>query len=169
VQCTCRACYDQNWKFTVAAIRPTPRGTRVPHQLPRVGGTAHGHLLSGFGANGSHTFVLCEGSTIAAEVRPGLGEYVRRTRAEMRANGTLADVPADPDRPHAPRRWVVTRDITCNFYLTAASLAYGYRVSGPDSWRTAEGHPLADYQSPGWRAVQCLRAQPGAGTVAGRI
>ncbi|MGV9549708.1 DUF4357 domain-containing protein, partial [Streptomyces ardesiacus] len=48
-------------------------------------------------------------------------------------------------------RWVVTRDIECNSSSAAAALVYGYDASGPESWRTDEGHPLSDYLSTGWR------------------
>jgi 5-methylcytosine-specific restriction protein B len=40
----------------------------------------------------------------------------------------------------------------CNSSSAAAALVYGYDASGPESWRTSEGHPLADYLSTGWRA-----------------
>ena len=48
--------------------------------------------------------------------------------------------------------WVATRDIACNSSSAAAALVYGYDASGPESWRTGEGHPLADYLTTGWRA-----------------
>ncbi|MEU9168887.1 DUF4357 domain-containing protein [Streptomyces sp. NPDC048420] len=112
-------------------------------KLPK-GGEAHGHLLAEFGGNGTHKFLLEEGSTVAAEAWPGLGDHARRTRVELRADGGLVDVSAD--------RWRAARDIECNSSSAAASLVYGYDASGPESWRTAEGHPLADYLSTGWRA-----------------
>jgi 5-methylcytosine-specific restriction protein B len=46
---------------------------------------------------------------------------------------------------------LVTRDIECNSSSAAAALVYGYDASGPESWRTDEGHPLSDYLSTGWR------------------
>ncbi|WP_225799147.1 DUF4357 domain-containing protein [Streptomyces sp. NK15101] len=115
-------------------------------RLPKGGGVAHGHLLTEFGGNGTHKFVLREGSPVAAEEWPGLGDHARRSRAELRADGALADVPGA--HPH----WVATRDIVCNSSSAAAALVYGYDASGPESWRTSEGHPLADYLSIGWRA-----------------
>ncbi|CAM5531005.1 hypothetical protein STENM223S_01120 [Streptomyces tendae] len=121
-------------------------------RLPKGGGYARGHLLAEFGGNGTHKFVLREGSVVAAEVWPGLGDHARRNRADLRAGGALVDAPADPDLAQAPSRWVVTRDIECNSSSAAAALVYGYDASGPESWRTAEGHPLADYLSTGWRA-----------------
>ncbi|MBM7440530.1 AAA family ATPase [Streptomyces sp. HB132] len=120
--------------------------------LPKDGGAARGHLLTEFGGNGTHKFVLQKGSSVAAEAWPGLGDHARRNRAELRADEALADVPPDPGRPEAARRWVATRDITCNSSSAAAALVYGYDASGPESWRTVEGHPLADYLSTGWRA-----------------
>ncbi|WP_329133531.1 DUF4357 domain-containing protein [Streptomyces sp. NBC_01476] len=120
-------------------------------KLPKDGGEARGHLLTEFGGNGTHKFLLREGSTVAAEAWPGLSDHARRTRADLRASGGLADAPADPDRQEAPRRWVAAQDIECNSSSAAAALVYGYDASGPESWRTAEGHPLADYLSTGWR------------------
>ncbi|MFD3355241.1 DUF4357 domain-containing protein [Streptomyces fradiae] len=124
-------------------------------KLPDGGGEARGYLLTEFGGNGTHKFVLLEGSLVVAEAWPGLGDHARRLRAELRASGGLADAPAAaaaPGRPQAPQRWVATRDIVCNSPSAAAALVYGYNASGPEAWRTAEGHPLADYLSTGWRA-----------------
>ncbi|MGW3732959.1 AAA family ATPase [Streptomyces sp. NPDC005148] len=117
-------------------------------ELPKDGGQARGHLLTEFGGNGTHKFLLLEGSSVVAEAWPGLGDHACRTRAELRADGGFADAPADSG---APPRWVATRDIECNSSSAAAALVYGYDASGPESWRTAEGHPLADYLSTGWR------------------
>ncbi|MGN9761078.1 AAA family ATPase [Streptomyces sp. SD31] len=121
-------------------------------KLPKDGGEARGHLLAEFGGNGTHKFLLREGSAVAAEAWPGLGDHARRIRADLRARGGFADAPASPDEPQAPPRWVATRDIECNSSSAAAALVYGYDASGPESWRTSEGHPLADYLSTGWRA-----------------
>ncbi|MGW7382925.1 DUF4357 domain-containing protein [Streptomyces sp. NPDC054794] len=120
-------------------------------KLSKEAGEARGHLLTEFGDNGTHKFLLLEGSAVVAEAWPGLGDHARRLRAELRANGGFADAPADPDRPAAPPHWVATRDIECNSSSAAAALVHGYDASGPESWRTAEGHPLADYLSTGWR------------------
>ncbi|MYS22508.1 5-methylcytosine-specific restriction enzyme B [Streptomyces sp. DvalAA-14] len=121
-------------------------------KLPKNGGEARGYLLTQFGGNGTHKFLLREGSTVAADEWPGLGDYAHRIRADLRASNALADTRADPDNPQAPPRWVATRDIICNSSSAAAALVYGYDASGPESWRTAENHPLADYLSTGWRA-----------------
>ncbi|MFI5814538.1 AAA family ATPase [Streptomyces sp. NPDC051643] len=121
-------------------------------RLPKDGGEARGHLLAEFGGNGTHRFLLREGSAVAAEAWPGLGEHARRTRAELRTDGGLVDAPTDPNRPQASTQWVASRDIECNSSSAAAALVYGYDASGPESWRTDEGHPLADYLSTGWRA-----------------
>ncbi|MBB5937211.1 DUF4357 domain-containing protein [Streptomyces zagrosensis] len=120
-------------------------------KLPK-GGEARGHLLAEFGGNGTHKFLLREGCLVAAETWPGLGDHARRNRADLRASGGLADVTADPNLPPDQRRFRATRDIECNSPSAAAALVYGYDASGPESWRTAEGHPLADYLSTGWRA-----------------
>ncbi|MGV9568205.1 DUF4357 domain-containing protein [Streptomyces nigra] len=120
-------------------------------KLPN-GDEARGYLLSEFGGNGTHKFLLLEGSSVAADTWPTLSDHARRIRADLRADGRLVDTPADPGQRRSERSWLVTRDIECNSPSAAASLVYGYAASGPDSWRTAEGHPLADYQSTGWRA-----------------
>ncbi|MFG3170373.1 AAA family ATPase [Streptomyces sp. NPDC048200] len=120
-------------------------------KLPK-GGEARGHLLAEFGGNGTHKFLLREGSLVAAEAWPGLGDHARRNRADLRAGGGLVDVTADPDLPKDQQRWRAARDIECNSSSAAAALVYGYDASGPESWRTTEGHPLADYLSTGWRA-----------------
>jgi 5-methylcytosine-specific restriction protein B len=135
-----------------------PQSDRLPGtpefriKLPGDGGEARGYLLTEFGGNGTNKFLLLKGSAVAAEAWPGIGDHARRYRAELRASGGFADAPADPGRPQAPPRWVATRDIECNSSSAAATLVYGYTVSGPESWRTAEGHPLADYLSTSWRA-----------------
>ncbi|MCB8905775.1 MULTISPECIES: AAA family ATPase [unclassified Streptomyces] len=121
-------------------------------KLLKGGGVAYGHLLTEFGGNGTHKFLLRQGSSVAADAWPGLGDHARRSRAELRASGALADPPAALGLPDVPAHWVATRDITCNSSSAAAGLVYGYDASGPESWRTAEGHPLADYLSTGWRA-----------------
>ncbi|MGX1541164.1 AAA family ATPase [Streptomyces adustus] len=130
---------------------PLPGTPEFRIKLPKDEGEARGHLLTEFGANGTYKFLLKEGSTVVAEAWPGLGDHARRTRAELRANGGFLDAPPDPNRPQAPPRWIASRDIECNSSSAAAALVYGYDASGPESWRTAEGHPLADFLSTGWR------------------
>ncbi|MEU1698717.1 DUF4357 domain-containing protein [Streptomyces pseudogriseolus] len=121
-------------------------------RLPQDGAEARGWLLTRFGGNGTNRFLLREGSLVTAEEWPGLGRHARRSRAELRAEGALVDAPPVPGRPEgAPARWVATRDIECNSSSAAAALVYGYDASGPESWRTDEGHPLSDYLSTGWR------------------
>ncbi|MFZ3493974.1 DUF4357 domain-containing protein [Streptomyces sp. 5.8] len=121
-------------------------------KLSKDGGEAHGHLLTEFGGNGTHKFLLHEGSMVAAETWPGLGNHGRRLRTELRASGALTDAPITPDLQETTPRWVTTRDIPCNSSSAAATLVHGYDASGPEAWRTADGHPLGDYLSTGWRA-----------------
>ncbi|CAM5364812.1 hypothetical protein SATRM34S_01549 [Streptomyces atroolivaceus] len=121
-------------------------------QLPKDGGEARGHLLAEFGGNGTHKFLLREGSLVVAEAWPGLGDHARGHREALRASGTFVDAPPVGGEPQTAHRWLVTRDVECNSSSAAAALVYGYAASGPESWRTAEGHPLADYLSTGWRA-----------------
>ncbi|MFJ9426528.1 AAA family ATPase [Streptomyces sp. NPDC101249] len=120
-------------------------------KLPK-GGEARGNLLAERGNNGTNKFLLREGSLVAAEAWPGLGDHTRRNRADLRASGGLVEVTAAPDLPADRRRFKAARDIECNSPSAAAALVYGYDVSGPESWRTAEGHPLADYLSTAWRS-----------------
>ncbi|WP_369265835.1 AAA family ATPase [Streptomyces harbinensis] len=120
-------------------------------KLAKYGGEARGHLLIEFGDNGTHKFVLHEGSMVAAEESPGLDDYSRRLRAELRATGGFIDGPAHTGWPAAAPGWVTTRDIVCNSSSAASKIVYGYHRSGPDSWRTDDGHPLADYLSTAWR------------------
>ncbi|MFE0672582.1 DUF4357 domain-containing protein [Streptomyces sp. NPDC058867] len=121
-------------------------------RLPKDGAEARGYLLGQVGDNGSHRFLLLAGSLVTAEPWPGLGDYGRRFRAELRASGHLADAPDGDGPPGSPGRWTVTRDVPCNSPSAAATLVYGYDASGPESWRTDEGHPLSDYLSTSWRA-----------------
>ncbi|MGK5446678.1 DUF4357 domain-containing protein [Streptomyces radiopugnans] len=121
-------------------------------RLPRGGGEARGCLLTEFGGNGTNKFLLLKGSAVAAEASPGLGDHARRLRAELRASGGLVDSPISPGGPQSPPHWVAARDVECNSPSAAAALVYGYDASGPESWRTDEGHPLADYLSTSWRA-----------------
>ncbi|MFE9389143.1 DUF4357 domain-containing protein [Streptomyces sp. NPDC006784] len=134
-----------------------PQSERLPgapefrFEHPKGGGEARGHLLTEFGGNGTHKFLLREGSAVAAEAWPGLGDHARRLRAELRADGTFVNPPDGPDQSQAPPRWVATRDIECNSSSAAAALVCGYNASGPELWRTVEGYPLNDYLSTGWR------------------
>ncbi|MGW7302835.1 AAA family ATPase [Streptomyces sp. NPDC054829] len=118
-------------------------------KLQQDGALARGRLLVEFGNNGTNKFLLHAGSVVAAEEWPGLGRHNRRNRAELRASGALVDAP--PGGVGAPKRWVAAHDIECNSSSAAAGLVLGYDASGPETWRTSEGHPLADYLSSGWR------------------
>ncbi|MGA5872415.1 DUF4357 domain-containing protein [Streptomyces cinereoruber] len=125
---------------------PLPGTPEFRIVLPKGGGAARGRLLAEMGGNGTHKFLLLEGSMVAASEWPGLGDHRRRSRAELRASGALVDAPDEPPR------WMAARDIVCNSSSAAAGLVYGYDASGPESWRTADGHPLGDYLATGWRA-----------------
>ncbi|WP_372344171.1 DUF4357 domain-containing protein [Streptomyces sp. KL116D] len=115
--------------------------------LPNGAGEAHGHLLSAIGDSGSHRFVVAAGSAVSAEAWPGLSDYARRLRSELRENGALVD----GDRSDT---WVAARDILCNSPSAAATLVLGYSATGPGTWRTADGHRLGDYLPQSWRAPQ---------------
>ncbi|MFC9529120.1 DUF4357 domain-containing protein [Streptomyces sp. NPDC056975] len=116
-------------------------------KLPGDGPTAYGRLLAELGNNGSLKFLVRQGSPVSASEWPGLSDYTRRQRSELRADGSLADAPDGPSR-----YWLATRDIECNSASAAASLVIGYSVSGPEAWRDASGHPLSDHLAPSWRA-----------------
>ncbi|MGW6137398.1 DUF4357 domain-containing protein [Streptomyces sp. NPDC055140] len=122
-------------------------------KLPGGGPTARGRTLTELGNNGSAKFLVLEDSPVSAREWPGLSEYSRRQRSSLRTDGTLADAPEAPKAADGQALyWVATRDIECNSSSAAASLVIGYGASGPEMWRDADGHPLSDYVSPGWRA-----------------
>ncbi|MFE2281472.1 hypothetical protein ACFXAE_30420 [Streptomyces sp. NPDC059454] len=50
----------------------------------------------------------------------------------------------------------MTRDPACDS-SSAAAPAYGYDASGPESWRTAEGHPLSGRRLPGGRYAEAVQ------------
>ncbi|MFJ9952575.1 DUF4357 domain-containing protein [Kitasatospora sp. NPDC091207] len=112
-------------------------------KLPGVDLVARGRLLDEIGNNGSPKFLLLEGSSAAVTDWPKLGDYGRRLRAGLRADWSLVD-----DRPGY---WVANRDIECNSPSAAATVVLGYNAGGPETWRTAEGHPLSDYLPGSWR------------------
>ncbi|MCU4746515.1 MULTISPECIES: DUF4357 domain-containing protein [unclassified Streptomyces] len=120
-------------------------------KLPKYGGAAYGHLLVEFGDNGTQKFVLHEGSVVAAEEAPRIGRHARGLRAALRAHGRLIDAPAEPGGSRTAPGWVAAEDIICNSSSAAAALVCGYSASGPETWRTDDGHPLADYLSTAWR------------------
>ncbi|MDJ0465263.1 DUF4357 domain-containing protein [Streptomyces sp. H27-C3] len=116
--------------------------------LPQDAGEARGFLLSALGDNGSHKFLVTAGSAVSAEDWPGLSDFARRFRAELRGNGTLAD-------GHRSGTWTVSRDIECNSPSAAATLVLGYAATGPGTWRsTGDGHRLGDFLPQSWRAPQ---------------
>ncbi|MEU1288848.1 DUF4357 domain-containing protein [Kitasatospora sp. NPDC005856] len=112
-------------------------------KLPGVDLVARGRLLDEIGNNGSPKFLLLEGSSAAATDWPKLGDYGRRLRAALRTDWSLVD-----DRPGY---WVANRDIECNSPSAAATVVLGYNAGGPETWRTTEGYPLADYLPGSWR------------------
>ncbi len=125
---------------------PLPDSPEFRLPLPSGNGTATGRLLSTVGNNGSLMFRLDRGSAVAAEQQPGIGDYARRLRAELRGTGTLVD------SPRWPGQWESTADVDCNSPSSAAAIVLGYNGSGPALWRTTEGHPLADFLPTSWRA-----------------
>jgi len=114
-------------------------------KLPSGGPTARGRLLAEIGNNGSPKFLLLQGSPVSTTDWPGLGNYGRGRRAALRADGALKD-----STEHSGY-WEATHEIECNSPSAAAAIVLGYDASGPETWRTAEGFPLADYLSGSWR------------------
>ncbi|MEV6975338.1 DUF4357 domain-containing protein [Kitasatospora sp. NPDC093806] len=113
---------------------------------PPSGPTARGRLLDEVGNNGSLKFLLLKGSQVSAVDWPGLSDYARRQRAELRADDSLTTVDGHPELRET------TRDIECNSSSAAAAIVLGYSAGGPETWRTAEGFPLSDYLPGSWRA-----------------
>ncbi|MDI3420133.1 DUF4357 domain-containing protein [Streptomyces luteolus] len=115
-------------------------------QLPDGTGTATGRVLDTVGNNGSREFRLNRGSAVSGKEWQGIAEYARRRRAALRADGTLVD------STRWPGQWETATDVDCNSSSAAASIVLGYSASGPTSWRNADGHQLADFLKPSWRA-----------------
>lgn len=126
---------------------PLPDHPDFQMKLPG-GGTASGRLLEAIGNNGSRMFILEQGSAIVPRDAPSLGDYGRRIRAELRADGTFVDSPL------ATGLWETTRDVECNSPSAAARIVAGSHLNGLTAWRTVEDHPLSDYLPPTWRAPQ---------------
>ncbi|KIQ64669.1 ATPase AAA [Kitasatospora griseola] len=114
-------------------------------KLPSGGPIARGRLLGELGNNGSPKFLLFKGAPVSTADWPGLGNYARRRRAELLTDGTLVN-----SADH-PGYWEAVGDIECNSPSAAAAIVLGYDASGPETWRTAEGFPLADYLPGSWR------------------
>ncbi|MFD9544561.1 DUF4357 domain-containing protein [Streptomyces sp. NPDC060022] len=125
---------------------PLPDSPEFRLPLPGGNGVATGLLLSTVGNNGSLMFRIDQGSAVAAEQQPGIGDHARRLRAELRDNGTLVN------STQWPGQWESTADLDCNSPSSAAAIVLGYNASGPALWRTTEGHPLADLLPANWRA-----------------
>ncbi|MCX5314775.1 DUF4357 domain-containing protein [Streptomyces sp. NBC_00154] len=125
---------------------PLPDSPEFHLNLPGGTGVATGRLLTAIGNNGSYMFRLDKGSAVSAEQWPRVGDYARRLRAELRADGTLVD------SAQLPGKWEAAADVDCNSPSSAAAVVLGYSASGPSAWRTADGHPLTDFLPLSWRA-----------------
>ncbi|CAL9385352.1 DUF4357 domain-containing protein [Streptomyces sp. enrichment culture] len=116
-------------------------------RLPGGGPEARGRLLTEKGTNGSQKFVVVAGSPGRAEVVPSFPHRMPssfRLRQRLIAEGALV---ASASRPG----WLeTTRDVECNSPSAAAEILVGRSANGWTEWKSAEGHPLADYLDQVW-------------------
>ncbi|MQL61098.1 DUF4357 domain-containing protein [Streptomyces vinaceus] len=128
-----------------------PSGTaRYPEfrlRLPGGGPEARGRLLKEKGTNGSQKFVVLAGSPGRTEVVPSFPHRMPssyRLRQRLIAEGVLVESASRPG-------WLeTTRDIECNSPSAAAEILVGRSANGWTEWKSADGHPLADYIDQVW-------------------
>jgi 5-methylcytosine-specific restriction protein B len=116
-------------------------------RLPGGGPQARGRLLAEKGTNGSQKFVVLAGAPARPEVVPsfpGRMQSSHRFRESLIAEGAIAESTTWPG-------WLETvRDIECNSPSAAAEILVGRSANGWVEWKTADGHPLADFLSNAW-------------------
>ncbi|MFE4086005.1 DUF4357 domain-containing protein [Streptomyces sp. YIM B13502] len=128
-----------------------PSGTvRYPEfrlRLPGGGPEARGRLLTEKGTNGSQKFVVLAGSPGRTDVVPSFPHRMPssyRLRQRLISEGVLV---ASASRPG----WLeTTRDVECNSPSAAAEILVGRSANGWTEWKSADGHPLADYLDQVW-------------------
>ncbi|MGW4102851.1 DUF4357 domain-containing protein [Streptomyces sp. NPDC004976] len=115
--------------------------------LPNGGPKARGRLLTVKGTNGSQKFVVLAGSPARPEVVPSFPHRMQssyRLRQRLIGEGALAESARWPG-------WLeTTRDIECNSPSAAAEILVGRSSNGWQEWKSADGHPLADYLDQVW-------------------
>ncbi|WP_097227346.1 DUF4357 domain-containing protein [Streptomyces sp. OV198] len=116
-------------------------------RLPGGGPEARGRLLTEKGTNGSQKFVVLAGSPARQEVVPSFPVRIPSSyqlRQRLIEDGTLTDSATWSG-------WLeTTRDVECNSPTAAAEILVGRSANGWTEWKSAEGHPLADYLDQVW-------------------
>ncbi|WP_432174101.1 DUF4357 domain-containing protein [Streptomyces sp. Tue6028] len=117
-------------------------------RLPGNGPQARGRLLAEKGTNGSQKFVVLAGSPARRDVVPSFPLRMpssHRLRESLIAEGAIRETSSWPGRLET------VRDIECNSPSAAAEVLVGRSANGWVEWKTADGHPLADFlNNVGW-------------------
>ncbi|MFI7020216.1 DUF4357 domain-containing protein [Streptomyces sp. NPDC050164] len=116
-------------------------------RLPGGGPEARGRLLVEKGTNGSQKFVVLAGSPGRTEVVPSFPHRMPssyRLRQRLIAEGTLVE------STHWAGWLETTQDVECNSPSAAAEILVGRSANGWTEWKSADGHPLADYLDQVW-------------------
>ncbi|MFI5569382.1 DUF4357 domain-containing protein [Streptomyces sp. NPDC051740] len=124
--------------------------TRYPEfrlRLPGDGPEARGRLLADKGTNGSQKFVVLAGSPGRAEVVPS---FPHRMPSSYRLRRRLIDEGVLVESADWPGWLETTRDVECNSPSAAAEILVGRSANGWAEWKSADGHPLADYLDQVW-------------------
>ncbi|MFI8307203.1 DUF4357 domain-containing protein [Streptomyces sp. NPDC085927] len=116
-------------------------------RLPNDGPEARGRLLSDKGTNGSQKFVVLAGSPARAEVVPS---FPRRMPSSYRLRRRLIDEGILVESARLPGWLETTRDVECNSPSAAAEILVGRSANGWTEWKSADGHPLADFLDQVW-------------------
>ncbi|RFU82800.1 DUF4357 domain-containing protein [Streptomyces triticagri] len=131
--------------------------------LPNGGPVARGRQTDEMGTNGSRKFVLSPGQPVRADVVPSFATRVpsaHRLREKLIAEERIGPSETWPD-------WLETKaEITFNSPSEAAAVLKGRSTNGWTSWKTQDGHPLADYMpSMGWGPARTwlVRGSHGSG------
>ncbi|MFI1417705.1 DUF4357 domain-containing protein [Streptomyces sp. NPDC020731] len=129
---------------------PSSGKVRYPEfrlRLPGDGPEARGRLLADKGTNGSQKFVVLAGSPGRAEVVPS---FPHRMPSSYRLRRRLIDEGALVESANWPGWLETTRDVECNSPSAAAEILVGRSANGWAEWKSADGHPLADYLDQVW-------------------
>ncbi|MGX4688734.1 DUF4357 domain-containing protein [Streptomyces sp. JNUCC 63] len=116
-------------------------------RLPNGGSEARGRLLVDKGTNGSQKFVILAGSPGRAEVVPS---FPHRMPSSYRLRQRLISEGALDESTRWPGWLETTRDVECNSPSAAAAVLLGRSTNGWTEWKSADGHPLADYLDQVW-------------------
>lgn len=116
-------------------------------RLPHGGPVGHGRLLDEKGTNGSQKFKVLAGSPVRAEVVPSFPVRMPASnglRERLISEGKIARSTTWPDYLET------AEDIVCNSPSSAAEILVGRSSNGFLEWKTADGHPLADFLEASW-------------------